>query len=395
MNIRKKTLKIALLFHGQGLEPAKGIETLREKDRTLDRIIGITCRQTRSFLGEELFERVISSGREERTADTQLSQLAVTYEGTILARAFLHYKPKEGAPSVAELYYGNNLNVVLAGHSVGGTVASGFEPLLSARGKVIDSGRFKKTVELVKERGRIMLEHHKEHPDAYCTGVVIKKSDEFCDALVQLARAECGGGSVSVSGHNSASIHTIAGKVEAVTYALQHAKSSGATVVERLNDYGFHDYGIMHECALQLKDFLNSHKEELRFNSYFPVLSSRNAKTLRRARALRADFWKGVEEPVMWHCGGSDHKNPGRGFVVDTLVRQGYNVHVVFARELKGWERELERNRLAEVIAVTDYNSLVEGYSRVLQLVKENASVPYLRRAPAARVMQSAPSLQL
>ncbi len=396
MSVRKKPVKIALLFHGQGLDPAaEGIETLVGKSKTLERVRGITHRQAKSVLGSKLLEEVISSSKEQRTKNTLLNQLAAAYEGILLARAFFHYKPENNsAKSIADTYYGNKLDVRVAGHSIGEIVAAGFEPLLLANGKVADSGRFKKDLGITLGRGGIMLKHHGQHPDDYRMGVVIGKSDSFCEALVQLATVEYGEGSVSVSGHNSLSIHTIAGKVNAVSYVMKHAESSGAKVIERFNDYGFHDFETMHECAQEFKEFLKAHTE-VGFSSYFPVTSSRNGKTLKRTRSLRADFWKGVEDPVMWHCDGSDHKNPGRGFVVDTLVRQGYNIHVVFARELKGWERELERSGQAEVIAVTDYNSLVEGYSRVLQLVEETSAVPYARQAPAERAMQPALSPQL
>ncbi len=391
MRTHRKPVKVAILLHGQGLEPAKGIGTL--KGAGLERIIGITNRQTRSVLGEELFDKVTNSGKDERTADTRLNQLAAAYEGITLARAFLHAKPAEGAPSVAELYYGNQLDIAVAGHSVGEIVAASLEPLLSLQGRVTDSGRYKKGLTVLKERGQIMFEHYMANPGAHRMGVVIGKSDEFCAALVGLAEAEHGRGSVSVAGHNSPTIHTLAGKADAVSYAIEHAKSSGATTVDTLNDYGFHDYETMHECAMELKAFLKAHKE-LKFSSHFPVVSSRNGKTLKRARALRADFSSGVEEPVMWHCCGSDEKHPGKGFVIDTLIREGYAVHVVFARELKGWERELEKERRATVIAITDYASLVAGCSKIAQLVRENSSSHYQVLAPA-QAMQSAPSPQL
>ncbi len=375
MGTHEKPVKVAVLFHGQGLEPAKGIKTLRGCG--LEEIIEITRVKTRTVLGEALFKKVVNSSREERTANTLLNQVAAAYEGILLARAFLHAKPVEGSPSMAELYYENQLDIAVAGHSVGGIVAASFEPLLYIQGRVNDSGRYEKGLTIIKERGRIMLEHYKAHPGSHRMGVVINKSGKFCAALVGLAEAEHGKGSVTVSGHNASAIHTLAGNAEAVSYAINHAKSSGAAVVERLNDYGFHDYGTMHECAMELNAFLNAHKKELKFRSHFPVISSRNGKTLNRARSLQADFYRGVEEPVMWHCCGSDERHPGKGFVIDTLVRQGYNVHVVFARELKGWERDLEEKGQATVIAVTDYKSLVAGHEKILELVAARKAAHY------------------
>lgn len=205
---------------------------------------------------------------------------------------------------------------ILAGHSVG-TLAA----LVVA--KVIT---FRDSVKLARERGELMEQASKEHPDNPGTMAAIIGLDEF--ALEHIC-AETG---IEIGGINSADQITITGDRLAVVRAMDLAILRGANekATKLLPVSGaFHSY-LMASVQPRLKEAISRMYFE---DPTIPILSNSEAMPMTKAIEIKTDLVAGVCKPVLWKAGVEYIKNAG----ATTFVELGPG------RVLSGLVRKIDR----------------------------------------------------
>ncbi|MBA3276278.1 MAG: ACP S-malonyltransferase [Chloroflexia bacterium] len=245
-------------------------------------------------MGRDLYERSPAAratiDEADKVLDTNLSALA--FEGPVedLNDTF-NAQPAILAVSVAALRAldertGQNgaavTPIVTAGHSLGqftALVAAGSLP-------------FAETLNLVRERGRLMAEAGRERPggmaavlgldETTLTGICDEASSE---GIINVANANCPGQIV------------ISGEVRALERAMDLAKAAGAKRVARLPVSIASHSPLMEDVSRKLKLLTDALPIQ---NPAFPIVGNVSGALITTANEIRAELEHHVERPVNW-----------------------------------------------------------------------------------------------
>ncbi len=245
-------------------------------------------------MGRELYERSPAAratiDEADKVLDTNLSALA--FEGPVedLNDTF-NAQPAILAVSVAALRAldertvqngGAVTPIVTAGHSLGqftALVAAGSLP-------------FAETLNLVRERGRLMAEAGRERPggmaavlgldETTLTGICDEASSE---GIINVANANCPGQIV------------ISGEVRALERAMDLAKAAGAKRVARLPVSIASHSPLMEDVSRKLKLLTDALPIQ---DPAFPIVGNVSGALITTANEIRAELERHVERPVNW-----------------------------------------------------------------------------------------------
>ncbi len=202
--------------------------------------------------------------------------------------------------------------IVTAGHSLGqftALVAAGSLP-------------FAETLNLVRERGRLMAEAGRERPGGMAA--VLGLDEPTLAAVCAEASSR---GIINVANANCPGQIVISGEVEALERAMELAKAAGAKRVARLPVSIASHSPLMEDVSRTLKTLTDA----LVFQEpAFPIVGNASGKPITTVAGIRSELEHHVERPVNWTgsvqemaaLGAATYVELGPGTVLAGLIKR-------------------------------------------------------------------------